>query len=963
MASLVVASLVTGTGGLVAGSAYAIAAGAAASYIDSALIFPALFGGDLTEPPKVADVSVTGANEGGQIAMCIGPQVRIPISIIWAKNDPIVVYNNQSGGKGGGGSSATQLSYFTHVTYAACRAPVAVIDDFDDGIVEISRVWLDGKSFYDKNVDVDLAVAPASGSEANSLGVEVSKYLVEHAYTGPSGPSGISYYVRHDLLAASTTEGTDYARFRTGNDVTVTGFANPDNDITVANNLKALPVASTGFDPVTNFKFVVFHYGTIDGDPTSIFYTPPASWDDVVATGVGVDGIASGGEAVYDQNNEEWPPDEADFLTVRLGSHAQAGEPGAQSAHSWETDQEGIGNVPAYRGLATISVKRLSLAKYGNRIPTGHALVTAHSSLNLSQAIRIICLSFSDLVEADFDTSTLTGITFRGYAIQGRQTAAQMLQPIMIAYDIIMVEVDNQILFLKRSEAPTLAVDVNSLGARRDGGEFITNVAVKDTASVKLPDRVLVKYIDPDNGWQVGTTSERHPNAGSSSRGGEVLEINLPITLTEQEARQIAQRVLYDPVGTRRSLTITLMPSEVGVSEGSLVSFTVDGHSYLMLIDKLDRGSDFSYKAEGIAEYVHLRALPEIGTETGGAFVSSSGSSIYVPPVLLTSIFNAPALTASQALVPALTTATCAFQYEVEWRGAALLRNNPAVGTTYTQIQLAATETTMGRTISVLPAATNTSVINHDAFVDVELHEGELASVTAQEFLDGTNIVFLGEECISFQTATVLQGNQYRLSILRRGLKGTEVFSESEAPVGTIFVLADGTLNRTEYTPSLLGQARNYKAVPHGGDQGDYDEVSIVTTGRNAIYWEQAHVRGQRAQYSPPSLPVDNAAVIIKWNRTSRIRGTLFRDAPDFESVHLYRVRIYSGAGVPAAGDKRVDTIISIGSTGATEYVYSSADQASHGNGGTNQFSVIINRVGDFGHSPYNDHYAILPNL
>ena len=647
MASLYVGVLAQG-GATFGGPVGLFAAQLAASYIDSTFIYPALFGKPDAEIPKMADVSVSGANEGGQIAVCIGPEVRVPLSIIWANNDPVVVYNENSSGKGGGGPSVTTLSYFQYVTYAACRAPAETLGVFTPGVREISRVWLDGKTLYDKNVDVHLRVSECA--------VEVHRFVISYNYGNDPPTPYYGYYLTYVLLGVAGSQ-EDFLSVQPGTDVTVSGFSNGDYNATNK-------VYATGSDAATGFlKLQVQTH-------KSVWLSNPGG------TG-GADGVAPPSDipAEFIQNNTEFSSDDMDAVQIRTGTRTQ-------TAHYWEEQQEGIGNVPGYRGLVTIHFERLALSQFGNRIPTGHALVKAHDELTLGQAIRIIILSFSDLTEADIDTSTLEEIEFLGYAIQGRQAASQMLQPILLAYDIIMVEVDDQLIFLERSAAPTHLIDANSLGARRNGGEYVTNVNVTDTADIKLPDRVIVKYIDPDNGWQQGSTSERRPNAGTSGQGGEVVEVNFNLTLREQQARQIASRFLYDPLTTRRSITVSLMPSEVSVSEGSILSFTDGGYDWLMLVDKLDRGSDFSYVAEGVAEKQHLRILPSISTETGGASIGLSTQ--YVPPQLLYSLFNAPALKASQGIAPTLSLAVAAFQRDTEWRGAEVLRNNPNAGNTYT---------------------------------------------------------------------------------------------------------------------------------------------------------------------------------------------------------------------------------------------------------------------------------------
>lgn len=148
MAVLAFAALATGPLGFTAGGIAATAFAAAGSIVDSALLFPAVFGKSSNiEGQRVDDLSVTSASEGSASRVCYGPEVRTGGTVIWSTD---LIESRSSGGGGGGkggnsGGTSTTYSYSMSVAIRSCET-----DSLPGGkISKIRKIWANNKLIYD----------------------------------------------------------------------------------------------------------------------------------------------------------------------------------------------------------------------------------------------------------------------------------------------------------------------------------------------------------------------------------------------------------------------------------------------------------------------------------------------------------------------------------------------------------------------------------------------------------------------------------------------------------------------------------------------------------------------------------------------------------------------------------------------------------------------------------------------
>lgn len=125
------------------------AGGLLGGFIDSQVVMPLIFGsGRNAAGPRLDDLRVTAASEGTPVNYCFGPKNRVAGEYIWLANLKEVSHESGGGGKGGasGGGGSTTYTYYLSAAIAVCEAPAS------GAIVEITRIWVNGKVIYHRGV-------------------------------------------------------------------------------------------------------------------------------------------------------------------------------------------------------------------------------------------------------------------------------------------------------------------------------------------------------------------------------------------------------------------------------------------------------------------------------------------------------------------------------------------------------------------------------------------------------------------------------------------------------------------------------------------------------------------------------------------------------------------------------------------------------------------------------------------
>ena len=122
----------------------------------------------------------------------------------------------------------------------------------------------------------------------------------------------------------------------------------------------------------------------------------------------------------------------------------------------------------------------------------------------LSTIVSDECLLYSSLSSQDIDVTSLTPLV-RGYTISNISTIRSFLEPLRVAWPFDIRQHGYKVQFLLRETSPTVGVvAVDDLCVSSYDGENNTMLTADREANVRLPARVILKYIDYTREYETG---------------------------------------------------------------------------------------------------------------------------------------------------------------------------------------------------------------------------------------------------------------------------------------------------------------------------------------------------------------------------------------------------------------------------------------------------------------------------
>lgn len=484
------------------------------------------------------------------------------------------------------------------------------------------------------------------------------------------------------------------------------------------------------------------------------------------------------------------------------------------------------------------------------------------------------------LSAADINIAALTE-TVDGYVIANRGPARGMIEPLMVAYFFDAVESDNKVKFVARGGASAVTIPEADLAARADEIEATPDAAVLTRRQeVELPVEVNVVYPNKANGYQFGQQASRRLITSAK----DAQTIQLPIALSDDKARQIADAVMYSAWCGRETLEFQTAREYLKYEPTDVVSVVKGAATLIVRLTRKDEG------ANGVIRW--QAALEDSSTYT--QTISGVGSDLTDQTVGI----NGPTLLECMD-IPLLRDADddagfygAVAGYAASWRGAVLYSSKDQ-GATWDAIfgGTFLTAAAIGVAQTALGDFTRPGVFDEGGSVDVQLIAGSLASATRAQVLDNANVCLLGSEILQFRTATLIGTSQYRLTGLLRGRKGTEWATASHAVGDRFVLLSSTTVKRIAQSTADLNVERQYKPISIGNTISQTGTKFFTDTGIGLKPLSPGQLGGGR-----------NASgdIIVKWARRTRYEAP-WRDnvdAPLGEASESYSVDVMSGSTV-----------------------------------------------------------------
>jgi hypothetical protein len=510
------------------------------------------------------------------------------------------------------------------------------------------------------------------------------------------------------------------------------------------------------------------------------------------------------------------------------------------------------------------------------------------------------------LTESQINVSLVTD-TIQGNTIRRQTTARDALEPILQSGFLDAVDVDAKVKFVPRGQSVTLTVPEDDLGAALwgEGGE-VEKLIQTIPQEINRPERVLIRHSDRDAQYDTGAQAAKRPREIISSR--EQMTFDTAEVMSGTTAMQLAERLLYS-LWAETPVKFSLPPKYRKLTPTDVITIPYGSLSFRVRIDKIDDGPYLA--CDGMVE----EAAAYTSTATGGETNIPEQVLQLLSPTQLFLIDSNLIRDEDDdgghylGIAPTVPDGL--------WDGAQIFKSSDNVSFQ---------ASTSFDTAVEWGSATNALADHHCTTTDrwntltVQMVNGELASVTEAEMLNGENAFLLqsGDDWELIQAADVtdLGGGKYELSTLLRGRRGTEQSAGGHAAGDKFIVLSVSTMQRLT-SDAEVDLARYYKAVTFGALFTATGAVEFTNTARGRECYAPAHVKGTRD---------GSNNLTITWKRRDRIGGELdwndgVTDVPMSESSEAYVVEIYDDATL-----KR--TISGLSSETAS---YSAADQTTDG--------------------------------
>lgn len=550
---------------------------------------------------------------------------------------------------------------------------------------------------------------------------------------------------------------------------------------------------------------------------------------------------------------------------------------------------EGIGETPAFRGIAYALFEDFQLADYGNRIPSlSFELIADTGAVTIGS------------IASELGGMASSGATpaLGGFAATGENVRAA-IEPLAMLASLSVTD-DGDALRLGRSATePAVIAREDMLHGEGDRGE--RNRRSADA----IPEEVGISYYEPARDWQTGL--QRATIGGPRLRAERIA---LPAALSAGAAKDFAETRLAALRAARASAKLRLGWRDMALRPGMLVRLA--GETGLWKVER--------WRFEKMAAALELTGVPEGGV--GGA-AASPGRPVREPDLAhgptVIHVLDVPITLDGPASTARMLVAAAGPQ--AGWRRAALSISHDG-DASWADAGMTAAPAVMGEALAAL-AAGGAALFDDSNFVDVRLLNDSmwLESRTDAALVDGANLALVGEELIQFGRAEPLGERAFRLSRLLRGRRGTE-WAIGDHGAGERFVLLEAAaLALVDLPASRIGGMLAVMA------EGLGDAGAPVMTARMI---EGAALRPP----APAHLVAEHLAggdIRLTWVRRSR-DGWDWRDggdAPLAEEAERYVLTI-NGRTI------LLDT---------PGYIYGDFEQA--GNGGP-PFAIAVRQSGTF---------------
>jgi hypothetical protein len=513
-------------------------------------------------------------------------------------------------------------------------------------------------------------------------------------------------------------------------------------------------------------------------------------------------------------------------------------------------------------------------------------------------SIKDICLDMADQVGIDrglTNTSEMNDDEIIGYILENPQPARGVIEDLSKVFMFDVIESDNQLKFVSRGKNPILTITQDDLGAVSDAPmdgviEWYKETKVQE---IDCPERVDVSFVNSEKEYENGTQGYKRPRSPMPVlQTREKLDLNLPIAMTPDTAKQMAQKVCMSVWAERISHDFVLPWTYITLDPTDVVTFEMDnGLEFSDRLTKMDIGADYTLEVTAVTQTPSTYSSDIRGNRGGGK--------IAIPkpfdPVTFPLLWDIPYVEDIDDTPGHLNVYWGAAAYGAGFKFALLQEQfgsadwNNADGVNQDLIWGSVRRVVPPPANGLFATDTSTQITLFPAWNVSAVYTWE--SIPDADWPSTDNAILIGDELMYFKEVEEHDDGSVTISTLIRGARGTEEAAENHLKANEKWALAgtDGFRERAEEA-SRLNQSATFRTQGTGLLVGFGTTTTIPLTGANLKPY--APVCLKRTDDTPST-----GDVRVSWERRTRLGGNIQNGTdtvPLNEETELYDAYVLS---------------------------------------------------------------------
>jgi hypothetical protein len=498
-------------------------------------------------------------------------------------------------------------------------------------------------------------------------------------------------------------------------------------------------------------------------------------------------------------------------------------------------------DVPAYRHTCYVVFKTIFCSDFFNRIP------------NLEFEIEPLLTDLSDIVEdiASFadvivNANALRGTTVRGYIAAQDGSVWSAIEPLAGTYSFDLIAYAVGFRAVPRGRYMRTIIGEGDLAAAPVGGQITRTKNVESDDTLSYPDEVTVTCLDVERDYQTNSQTVRRNQGVAKNK----INVEIPIVLTADEARQLAHKTLYQSIAAATEISVSVSKRHDWLQAGDIIGLPVGDVVEPFRLSTVTESPNGSIELRGVLEDVSAYTSILVGAigDFPGQEVVLVGDTIFQP--IDASIVDDEHDDAGFYVAFAGS--------EGGWRGAVLSRAL-GVGSPLTYTYVADYEY-QGDGPTIADCTTTlgdgpTDVWDRVSTLTIDVLGGAPPTSSSEEnvLLLGVNRAWIGGadgqdgEYIHYATVTPTGSpTQYVLSNLLRGRNGTEFATGAHGASERCVLFVADAPDRADFGVGDWNLPRTYKATSILSDEDDTTPDEFTSTGESKRPLSPVHLSGSR---------------------------------------------------------------------------------------------------------------------